>query len=160
MKTKLKFATFVATFTFALVLVTSASNISIAQFFKNKKDLQSTVKVYNFLLKEKKLESEWFEKSIVSKQSERKELLKEWNEAKLTLDTSDLPEDFRQAWEKRNWSEVKLCRMIYDDGVIKAEEGSKEKIEERILFDQKLKSVAQDYGIELGEFGTLIEKNK
>lgn len=162
-KTTLKIISFAIAFALALAFVTLANK----NFFK-KNNPQAQEKIYNFLQKDRELDLEMYEKSKTADSGD--EVLANWKyhkELKFKLNTADLPDDFRYAWEKRISSDINWInffsyfRMSNPESVLKTD--AQNELFEKIDYEygqasQEFDSVIKSYGIEYNDDGELIKK--
>lgn len=159
-KTVLAICAFVTSFSLALTVV----SVSKRNTFGSKEvNPQTRVKIYNFLSIERKLISEMNRRQIQVPASERLRILADYQEARLTLKTDELPPDFKEAWLNNTKSEVNHLRQIYADGDMKAEaieKVSKERDHEYLFLAKELRRIAGNYGFELDESNILADEIK
>jgi hypothetical protein len=161
-KTILTVISFIAAFTFAATFVKLSSNQ-----FSPKNNPQAQEKIYNFLLKEQQINLEMFEKAKQTEMENSLEVWKKYKEEKFKLDTAGLPEDFRNAWEKRISSEIDWINFFSyfrktDPKMILKTDAQIEIFEQKDAdysrashnFEQVIKS----YGIGYDKNGELIKK--
>jgi hypothetical protein len=162
MKIILNFAAFGTAFLFALLL-TSAGSLSLTRSSKKEKSFQARAKVYNFLLADKVRSNESSSKSLALKLQPkpnpepnsmdelveiRKRLNFELYEARLKADTSELPEDFKEAWSKYLTSQKLLLSLFYS-GEHRKKEAAEAISKEIQSLEQEYKNVVKSYGFEL-----------
>ena len=161
---------FVTTFIISLAFVTLIFNENKFGSFLREKSFHEKSKVYNFLVADRTRWKKYVSKSVALKLQPKpnamKELLelregfiKELYNERLRADTSELPQDFKEAWLKYMISERYILQIIYPDGNTKTE-SINEDLQEMQSFVNEFRNVVNNYGFELNEANLLIdEKN-
>lgn len=165
MKTKITYciASFVTALALALTFVTINKNF----YFPKKNDTQAREKIYEFLLKDQQINLESYEKSKADETGKVLEIWKQYKELKFKLDTSDLPEDFRNAWEKRISSDIDWINFFYyfrksnSQMILKTDaqiEIFEQKDAEYRRACREFDQIIESYGIGYDKNGELIKK--
>jgi len=121
-------------------------------------DPRTQAKLYRFLVNDRKLFDEYFERIVTARIEDRTGLTLEYNRKNIGQETSDLPEDFRNAWEKNAKSGYYHLEASLGDNLTRAQaqiEVAKEQPNEFLAFERDLKLIAESYGVELSESGHL-----
>lgn len=160
-------ASFLITFSLALMFVELMPTKMISNFGEGQNDLQAESKIYNFLKKDLQIQKEMADKFGDSTKQDNLVIIKEYYEIREKQDVSALPQDFQFAWEKAILNDVEWINFTYHlrkfngEGIVKTEaqkEIANAKIEEGKRFDYELRSVARLYGVEFDANGNLVEK--
>ena len=163
----LSVAAFITFFSISLLMGTVFTSSVFSGIFGKTIDPPTQAKIYNFLRKDLDIQREMSKKFDATDRSRNVLVFKEYYEMREKLDTSDLPEDFRDAWEKKILSEVEWIGFMFHLknfnhlGTIetKAEkEIADEKTTKSRLLDDKFVAVAKRYGIKFDANNNLIEK--
>ena len=170
LRTILSIPTFLITLSLSIMIVTVIPTKKISQFFNRNQDSLAQTKIYNFLLADRARWREYVGKSAALKLQPKPYAMKElleiresfmkglYNE-RLRADTSELPEDFKEAWLKYLISERNILQIIYPDSAAKPE-SINEDLQEMQTFVNEYRNVVNNYGFELNGANLLIdEKN-
>lgn len=181
-KTSIKLIAFAITLLFSITIVITVFNNNIFSFFDKKEDnLKARVKIHRFLLADKerdqktrKLTAEQILKlrsltteftlqlNEEAKNLHRKELeviIKTLQDERVNADTSELPEDFREAWSKFTIATKNNSKMHRSDGNSKVTTESKESLSEELTTSaEEFRRVVKNYGFELGSDFVLIDE--
>lgn len=168
-KTAFSFVVFITTFLVALAIF----GISNFSFFNSEINEENRVKIYNFLKKDREIIQE-MRKALSNNDAKTENKVRNWEiiqahyKIRAKQNLSDLPEDFRYAWERSifhilewmeftNYLREKKSKVVIES---QAEEKiAEEKIAEGKRLQEKLISVAKKYGIKFDENYNLIEEN-
>ncbi len=167
MKTAYSVVVFVTTFFVAVVIC----NLTGFNLFNSEINEENRVKVYSFLKKDKQILQEM---NKAMKENDAKietkiskwEIIQAYYKVRAKQSVSDLPSDFRYAWERKTfqileWMEfTNYLREKKSKAVIESQAEKKiaeEKISEGKRLQENLISVAQKYGIKFEENYEFVE---
>ena len=105
-KNILSVVAFITFFSISLLMGTVFTSSVFTGVFHKQINLQTQAKNYNFLQKDLDTQREMATKFDDVQHSRNISVIKEYNELCEKMDTADLPEDFRDAWEKKILSDV------------------------------------------------------
>lgn len=160
---------FPITFLIAISLV-SISKLSVFSNSENTPENQS--KIYNFLVNDKRLLGKMSQEMARNDEQKEKnirnwDIIKKYYEIRLSQNNSNLPEEFRNAWERKIISQLEWVefanhiRIFKNDSSIQTR-AEKEMIEAKMAegdrIDDEFIRVAESFGIEFDENKNFIEK--
>lgn len=163
---------FAITLLFSIAIVTTIFNNNTFSFFNKENNVKTRVKIYNFLLADKARYKKFT--NLIAEQrlklspdamnlllKERESIVKTLHDERVNADTSELPEDFREAWSKFTIAAKSNSDMYQSGAISKLTPESRDTLSKELTTSaEEFRRVVKNYGFELGSDLVLIDEER